>query len=111
MLRFYAGAASVEDRGAGKGDGIALHLAPHPARAGSRLEFELPRTARVDLALFDLTGRRRVRLAAGAFEAGRHELRLSGRDDEGRTLEPGLYLLRLSLDGREAAARKVAALR
>ncbi|MBK6899777.1 MAG: hypothetical protein IPH09_11075 [bacterium] len=46
--------------------------------------------------------------AAGApLPAGRHARAWDGRDDAGRRVSGGAYLVRLTVDGRDAPARKV----
>lgn len=58
---------------------------------------EITGTASVQVAVFDLAGRR-VRRLQDAFEGiGRHEIAWDGRDDTLRLLPPGVYLGRVSL--------------
>jgi uncharacterized protein YkwD len=68
---------------------------PNPARAGARLSFELPRDGAVQLAVFDLAGRR-VRLVwEGVRSAGPHEILWDGRNDAGTRPARGIYFVRL----------------
>jgi len=46
-------------------------------------------------------------LAAGALEAGWHEVRWTGRTDEGGRLNAGLYFVRFRAEGREFRQRLV----
>lgn len=91
----------------------ALALAPpspSPARGATLLHFDLPRAANVRLELFDPTGRRVRVIDQGERAAGRYAVALALRDDAGRPLAAGLYLVRLSAEGR-ALTRRLVALR
>lgn len=82
--------------------GYALRLSPprpNPARAGAEIGFELPREARVDAAIFDLSGRRVATLAAGPMGEGHHVLRWNAQDEQGRRAPAGLYFVRFSTPG------------
>lgn len=86
---------------------------PNPARGLTRITWAIPAdledaTHRVDV--FDLGGRRVRTLAAGPARAGRHGADWDLRDAERRTVDAGVYFLRLSIDGR-AFARKVVVMR
>ena len=80
---------------------------PNPAAGEALLRFGLPRAAQVRLEVFDLQGRRVRTLAAGALEAGWHEVRWTGRTDEGGRLNAGLYFVRFRAEGREFRQRLV----
>lgn len=84
---------------------------PNPGSGDMRLGFALPRTARVEADLIDVTGRRVRSLAAGSFEPGEHTLEWNGRDAGGHPVQAGVYFLRVRLDGREIARRRVVVVR
>jgi len=86
-----------------KSGGIAmLTSVPHPASAGARLRFSLPRSARVTLALYDVRGRRAAVVCAGRrFEAGLQSIPLAAR------LAPGVYVARLEAAGAVAERKLV----
>jgi murein DD-endopeptidase MepM/ murein hydrolase activator NlpD len=75
---------------------IALAVVPNPARGATAFTFDLASPGRVELAIYDLAGRRVRALADGAREAGRHVARWDGRDASGRLAPPGLYVARLA---------------
>ena len=83
---------------------------PNPARGSLALRFTLPRTARVDLAIYDLGGRRVRQLASGAQAAGDHSIGWDLRDDAGRAVGAGMFFARLDTEGR-VLTQKVATLR
>jgi len=57
--------------------------------------FTLARDEIVDLAVYDLAGRREATLARGLRERGRHLVSWQGRDDRGWAAASGVYLVRL----------------
>jgi hypothetical protein len=86
---------------------VALASSPNPARGGAlTVWFDLAAEERVEVALYDVTGRQVRSLARGAYPAGRHALAWDGRDDRGRLAAPGVYLARLK-GSRTAASHAV----
>lgn len=95
------------------GDGAAtprvfrfLPAWPNPVRSRSRVAFELPRTSRVALSVFDVSGRLLRRADFGLLPAGRHERAWNAEDGDGRALPNGVYFLRLD-SGSERGTHKV----
>lgn len=73
---------------------------PSPSHGSSRLSYRLPRTARVELAIFDAQGRRvRSLVPAGTQGAGEHHVVWDGRLESGSAASSGLYMIRLSANG------------
>jgi hypothetical protein len=66
------------------------------------IRFEVPGAAPavVDLAVFDLRGRRIRTLHAGPARAGLHEIYWNGRSDAGLRVAAGTYFSRLIWNGR-----------
>ncbi|MBD3235647.1 MAG: hypothetical protein GF330_02965 [Candidatus Eisenbacteria bacterium] len=81
---------------------LALACTPTLARDRVTVTFTLPRAAEVRLELFDVTGRRRARLAGGRWNAGSHAVTV---DPPALRLETGFYLVRLITE-RGVAVRK-----
>ena len=81
-----------------------LFLYPNPANSSTRLAFTLASTSRVELAVFDALGRRVTTPAAMMLPSGNHELPL-----QAGSLKPGLYLMRLLVNGQLAATRQLIA--
>ena len=67
---------------------------PNPARAGTRFAVTLPQPKWLRVEAFDVAGRKVRTLAMGQYSAGHFDLRWDLRDDSGRGLEPGAYLVR-----------------
>lgn len=74
---------------------------PNPAREGGTLRFMLPAAGRVDLAIFDVAGRRLARLVDGRMEEGDHSIKWTRHDDAGRRVGAGIYLARIRCNGVE----------
>ncbi|MEQ1832787.1 MAG: PA domain-containing protein [Candidatus Eisenbacteria bacterium] len=81
--------------GSGPATRIALASNPNPARGNTRVHFELAADERVELTLYDLSGRRVRSLAKGTLVAGPHDVTWDGLDQTGRPAAPGVYLARL----------------
>jgi flagellar hook assembly protein FlgD len=59
----------------------------------------------VELAVYDLAGRRVRTVVRGPLAAGRHTFTWDGRTDGGRSLAAGIYMTRLTGAGRMIARR------
>ncbi len=68
---------------------------PNPCRGEARLGFDLPVAADVQLTIFDVAGRRVIELLEGRQAAGPQQLSWNGRDQAGRPVGSGVYLVRL----------------
>ena len=74
---------------------FSLSNYPNPFRAHTRIRFDLPREAEVDLAVLDLNGRVVNQLAAASYQAGAHHLRWNGAANNGQRVAAGIYFARL----------------
>jgi photosystem II stability/assembly factor-like uncharacterized protein len=81
--------------------------APNPSRGDLRLELSLAGAGWVRAEVFDPSGRRVARLLDRRLETGRHRLEWNGRDEKGARARAGVYLVRVSVDGRASATRRV----
>ncbi|MCA9752707.1 MAG: VCBS repeat-containing protein [Gemmatimonadetes bacterium] len=84
-----------------------LRLAPNPFREDVEIAWDLPRHEEVSLEIFDVAGRRLRTLVREARGAGTHSLGWDGRDARGRSVAPGVYLVRLKTEGRDETERIV----
>ena len=81
-------------------------VAPNPTRGVARVEFAVPREARVEIAVFDVAGRRVATLADDRFEPGRYQLQWDG-EARGRSVVPGVYFVRFASADVRGARRIV----
>ena len=79
---------------------VALILAgPNPMVGQTSLRLALPQNELVDLSVYALSGRRVLALHHGSLSAGYHPFVFDGRDEEGRSLSSGAYLIRAAGQG------------
>jgi hypothetical protein len=100
-FRFYPlGAVAPVDDDSGRGlpsapAGRLDDAAPNPFNPRTTLRFTLDHADVVRLDVFDASGRRVRTVVDGAFAAGAHEAEWDGRDDAGRSVASGVYLMQL----------------
>ncbi len=80
---------------------------PNPFNPRTNILFTLARGQRVQLAIFDLTGRRVAVVASGDFAAGEHTATWNGKDLTGRDAAAGTYLIRLTAEAGERSDKMV----
>ncbi len=68
--------------------------------------YHVPQAAHVEIAIFDVMGRKVRTLLAGEVAAGKHEMRWDGRDAAGRSISAGVYFYKMQA-GRFAQAQKL----
>jgi Zn-dependent metalloprotease len=83
---------------------------PNPAPGSMRIAFEVRAPQRVSLAVYNVAGERVRALLSASVPPGTVAADWDGRDDTGRRVGSGVYILRLEGE-RAAASRKVTVLR
>jgi hypothetical protein len=68
---------------------------PNPFRGATQVRFSLPEASRVDLTIYDLSGREVTKLAEGDWTAGDHTVAWSGRARDGNMAPGGVYFVRI----------------
>lgn len=84
--------------------------APNPAAGRVTMGFTLSEPSATDLGVYDTAGRRVRTLSSGRLPAGHHPYTWDGADAAGVHVRPGVYFVRLVVDGR-AYVRRIAMLR
>jgi len=85
-------------------------LVPNPARVTTAIRFALPVEADVAVEAFDVNGRRVRRFTERRMTAGQHTIQWDFRDDAGRALPAGIYMVQLRV-GHEVLNRRVIRIR
>jgi hypothetical protein len=78
-----------------------------PFSGSGHMRWTLERAGQVRLDVVDLSGRRVRHLTDSQFAAGTHEFHWDGRDDSGRSLQPGAYFLSGTVSGQRVAQRLI----
>jgi hypothetical protein len=86
--------------------GVSFAVAPNPARQ-ARVTFTLPKRDRVQIAVFDIAGRKLAVLADGEFAPARHFVDWNGLDQEGNAVGAGVYFYKMSIGGQTYNRRGV----
>jgi hypothetical protein len=81
-------------------------ITPNPTTGPTRLEFTVPRDARVLITVLDAQGREVARLVDGRFAPGRHQTLWDGAVKRGERA-PGLYFLRMRAGDLDIVRRLV----
>lgn len=80
---------------------------PNPFRGSSSMRMAMARDGKAKVAIYDLVGRRVRTLVDGPKPAGEWTLVWDGRDDGGRAVPAGLYLVRFTGDGVQQSRRLI----
>ncbi len=69
---------------------------PNPFNPTTRFTIEMPKTAEVTVAIYDILGRQITTLLRGQQAAGYHNLEWDGRDARGLSAPTGIYFIRMA---------------
>jgi hypothetical protein len=83
---------------------------PNPFNPSTRIAFTVAKRARIEMAIYDITGRRIAVLLGEEMEPGRYEVSWDGRTVSGAVAASGVYVCRLQA-GRLVETRKLVLLR
>ncbi len=91
----YALANSINEM---ESSGVTITVSPNPVKDVTEISFDLPTTARVNLALYDLQGRKRHTLLNNERVNQHDAVQLNAK---ALSLKPGMYLLVLEWQGQQ----------
>ncbi len=80
---------------------------PTPFRTQTSIQFSLPVSQKVQVAVYDMSGRRVCTLLEGTKAAGSHEVSWNGRTDSGDSSSAGVYFIKLSTGNNELIQKVV----
>jgi len=78
---------------------------PNPFRSELAVRFAPPEAGDVDVAVYDVTGRRVRQLYRGPMSPGAAQLEWDGRDEAGARVSTGVYIVRANSGEREVSAK------
>ncbi len=107
-LAGYSGTTPVEIIHAPTPESFTLHQNyPNPFNPETRIQFDLKATAKVELAIYDLTGKRVRTLISETMSAGRYSVSWDGRNEQGKLMPSGIYFYRLKTGDQIQTRRMV----
>ena len=74
---------------------------PNPFNPTTTVEFTMPKADRVNLSIYDVSGRLVCELVDGYAEAGYHQVTWNGKNDSGDRIASGVYFARLKADSND----------
>ncbi len=80
---------------------------PNPFSERTGVRFSLPRSERVEVGVFDVTGRLVQKLHSGSLDRGVHYVPWDGRGRTGRTVASGVYYVRVASRDRKLVTKLV----
>jgi len=84
-----------------------LQAWPNPFNPKTQIRFELAQSGPVELAIFDLRGRRVATLLDETMDAGPHETAFMGVDEQGHSLPSGVYFAKVTGPELDATTKLV----
>ncbi|HLT46565.1 MAG TPA: T9SS type A sorting domain-containing protein, partial [Rubricoccaceae bacterium] len=87
-------------------EGLGLEVRPNPFRGEATVTLTLPHPSEVEVAVYDVLGRRVATVASERFPAGRREVAL-----DASTLPAGVYVVRVLTGDGHVEARRVSVVR
>ena len=86
---------------------FALHQNyPNPFNPSTRFDVDIPKTAEVDITVYDILGQKIATLLSGVQEAGYKTVEWNGVNEHGLTVPSGMYFVRMTSE-QFSAVRKV----
>lgn len=79
---------------------------PNPVSRSARFSFDLRRSGKVALSVYDVSGRRVARVLEAELPAGEHSIAWDGKDARGLRLGAGVYIYELTM-GPDRVARRL----
>ena len=74
---------------------------PNPFNPTTTIEYEIPKSGNVDVAIFDIQGRLIRELEKNVRDAGSYKIVWDSRDNFGRQVSSGIYFYRVQFNGSQ----------
>jgi protocatechuate 3,4-dioxygenase beta subunit len=82
---------------------------PNPFREETSIRFSLAQESRVELSVYDVTGRRVAMLLEREMPVGYHTVTWDGGDENGQDVRPGVYFVHLMSAGKSLTSKLIRA--
>jgi len=73
----------------------AFNIYPNPFIKRTQIDYALPAMKRIEIKIYDISGRLVKTLASGTAKAGYYQTTWSGLDDNGKSVASGVYFIRM----------------
>ena len=80
---------------------------PNPFNPFTTIEYQIPRSGKVQLKIYDITGRLIKNIERYHDSAGNYSLRWDGTNDHGMSVSSGSYFYQMIINGAEKARRMI----
>jgi flagellar hook assembly protein FlgD len=84
-----------------------LKVYPNPFKPQTAISYKLETVVDTEVSVYNLKGQKVRVLASGSAGAGDHTLTWNGKDDQGRELAAGIYLIRLQAGKHSSIVKAV----
>ncbi len=79
---------------------------PNPFNPRTTISFDLPKSANVDLSIYNIKGQKVKTLTDEKYSKGKHSLIWNGTNDENQNVGSGVYFYKLNVNGENITVRK-----
>lgn len=91
---------------------VTLHSAyPNPFNPQTTIRFDLPKSCRICLQIYNAQGQLVRTLANDQEEAGHHRVIWNGEDEQGNPVESGVYLYKFTIDNEYSEIKRMTLLK
>jgi hypothetical protein len=84
-----------------------FHNYPNPFCRSTTIAYTVEREAAIEIAVFNVQGRKVRTLVSGQAFPGRHTITFDGTDDRGHRVSPGVYFYRLTIGDWRSAKKMI----
>lgn len=86
---------------------IAIRAYPNPFNSQVTIEYEINKTTRISIDLYDILGKKVRTLSEGRMPAGKHKKIWNGENDAGRVCPSGVYFARLIQEESDTGGKPI----
>ncbi len=107
MRPYFVGMLPVEEMLAIQTQAVPAQVFPNPFTEQVQIRVELAESSRMEVRLFDLSGKLLQSLGRGDYASGSHFFQWNGTMSSGLTVSPGSYVYQVLINGRLGATGKL----